>query len=72
LEIKESDTQMKHYKIIGPEETSEFDIEDNELLEYNVCAEADLSIMLAAGGTLDQPIPMHAPINVRTYPTEKK
>ena len=63
---------MKHYKIIGPKFTEEFDIADDRLLEYHSVAESDLAIMRAAGGNLDHPIECEAPKNVKRYHTKKE
>ncbi len=32
---------MKHFRIIGPKTTREFDIEDNEMIVWNIIKESD-------------------------------
>jgi len=55
---------MKHFKIIGPETTREFDIDDNEMLEWRIYKIYDF--MNTVGFTQESDMQ-----NVKFYPTEK-
>ena len=54
---------MKHFKIIGPETTREFDIEDNEMIHWQV-------LKISEGVPPSDKLPQ-AMKNEKIYPTEK-
>lgn len=60
---------MKHFKIIGPETTTEFDIEDNQMLDWYVVNAIELGLSTQVDGVT---VNCFEEQNRKEYPTEKE
>lgn len=56
---------MKHFKIVGPETTREFDIEDDKMLDFKIIEIQEYEMGVV--GPL-----VFFPLNEKIYPTENK
>ena len=63
---------MKHFKLIGPETTREFDIEDDEMISWNVIKISDYESKIEGeDAVVSQIIEKQRPMqNEKIYPTE--
>ena len=61
---------MKHFKLIGPKTTREFDIEDNQMIEWNVLNIKEYEDYKLNSYPDNFP-PTYKEQNVKIYPTEK-